>query len=96
MNLEDYNPPPTLPAEGLAPKIENLIRPAVEKAGYELIRVELKQQGRVKRLTIIINKVGGLSVEDCAKVSGLIDSILEKEDLIKTKYFLVVSSPGIK
>ena len=80
----------------LEEKIETLIKPIVEKAGYELVKVELKFQRRNQILEITINKVGGVSVEDCAKVSRLIESILDKKDLIEGKYLLVVSSTGIK
>jgi len=80
----------------LREEIENLIRPLIEKASYELKKVEIKQKGRAKELVITIDKEGGLSVEDCAKVSRMIDPIIEKENLIKGRYFLTVSSPGIK
>jgi len=75
--------------------IEEIIKPITERAGYELVKVELKFQGRNQILEITINKVGGVSVEDCAKVSSLIEPILDEKDLIKGKYLLVVSSPGI-
>jgi len=88
-------------------EIENLIIPLIEKVGYDLKKVEIKQKGRAKELVITIDKPshlkyrcggkeGGVSVEDCAKVSRKIDPILEKADLIKSRYLLTVSSPGIK
>jgi len=79
----------------LKEEIENLIRPEIEREGYEFKKVELKFQGRRLALEITIDKKGGLSVEDCAKVSRLIEPVLDKSDLIKQKYFLIVSSPGI-
>jgi len=75
--------------------VEEIIKPIVQRAGYELVKVELKFQGRNQILEITINKVGGVSIEDCAKVSSLIEPILDEKDLIKGKYLLVVSSPGI-
>ncbi len=79
----------------LEKKIETFIKPPVKKAGYEIVKIELRFQKRNQVLTVTINKKGGLSAEDCAKVSRLIDPILEKENLIKQKYYLIVSSPGI-
>jgi len=35
-------------------------------------------------------------VEDCAKISRLIEPVLDEKNLIREKYLLVVSSPGIK
>jgi len=80
----------------LTKQIEDLVKPVIEKAGYECKRIELKRKGRAKELIITINKEGGIDIEDCVKVSKLVDQILEKEDLIKSKYFLTVSSPGLK
>jgi len=79
----------------LEDKIKNLIKPLIEKAGYELVNVQLRFQRRNLILTITIKKEGGLSVEDCAKVSRMLDPILDKADFIKQKYYLTVSSPGI-
>lgn len=80
----------------LEKKIERLLKRMIEKAGFKLKRVEIKKKGRARQLIITIDKVGGVSVEDCAKVSRMIDPIVEKENLIKERYFLIVSSPGIE
>jgi ribosome maturation factor RimP len=79
----------------LKKQIEEMVRPTIERAGYEFKKVEIKQKGRAKELIITIDKGGKLSVEDCAKVSRMIDPIIEKADLIRGRYFLIVSSPGI-
>jgi ribosome maturation factor RimP len=78
----------------LEEKIERLIKEEVENLGYQLRKVEIKQKGRAKELIITIDKEGGVSVEDCARVSRKIDPILEKEDLFERRWYLTVSSPG--
>jgi ribosome maturation factor RimP len=80
----------------LIKQIEEIVKPVIEKEGYEFKKVEVKQRGRAKELIITIDKGGKLSVEDCAKVSRMVDPIIEKADLIKGKYFLIVSSSGIE
>jgi len=80
----------------LKEEIENFIRPIVEESGYKLVEIKLRPQGRQLVLTITINKEGGVSVEDCAKISRLIEPVLDEKNLIKGKYLLVVSSPGLK
>ncbi len=86
----------------LKKEIENLIKSKIEEEGFEFLGVELK--GRKIIITIdkpsrlkyrTGGKKGGLSVEDCARVSRLIDPIIEKANLIEGKYFLIVSSPGV-
>jgi ribosome maturation factor RimP len=80
----------------LKEKIEHLIRKEIENLGYQLKKIEIRKKGRAKELIITINKEGGISVEDCARVSRKIDPILEKEDLFESRWYLTVSSPGIE
>lgn len=80
----------------LKEEIENFIRPIVEESGYKLVEIKLRPQGRQLVLTITINKEGGVSVEDCAEVSRLIEPVLDEKNLIRGKYLLMVSSPGIE
>lgn len=77
---------------GRKEKIEKLIKNVIENLGYELKKIEIKQRGKTKELVITIDKEGGVSIEDCAKVSRKIDPILE--NLFERKWFLTVSSIG--
>ena len=77
-------------------KIEKLIKKEIESLGCKLKKVEIKKKGKAKELIITIDKKSGISVEDCAKVSRKIDPILEKENLFDSKWYLIVSSPGIE
>lgn len=79
----------------LEEKIKNLIKKEIEKMGYELKEVEIKEKGKAKELIIITDKNGGITVEDCAKISRKIDPMLEKADLFEGRWYLIVSSPGI-
>jgi ribosome maturation factor RimP len=76
-------------------RIEGLIKETIENMGYELKKIEVKQKGRARELIITIDKEGGVSVEDCARVSREIDPIL-REDLFERRWYLTVSSPGIE
>jgi ribosome maturation factor RimP len=80
----------------LKEKVEKLIKGEIENLGYQLKKIEVKQRGRAKELIITIDKKGGVSVEDCARVSRKIDPILEKENLFEGRWYLIVSSPGIE
>ncbi len=77
-------------------KIDSLVREIIEDMGYELVKIEIgREQGR-PAIIIKINKLGGVSVEDCVQVSRVIDPIIEQADLMKKSYVLIVSSPGIE
>jgi ribosome maturation factor RimP len=80
----------------LIKQIEEIVRPMIEREGYEFKKVEIKQRGRAKELIITIDKGGKLSVEDCAKVSRMIDPVLEENNFFKGRWYLTVSSPGIE
>ena len=47
-------------------------------------------------MTIIIDKSGGVNIDDCEKVTKLIDPVLDETEEIMGKYdYLNVSSAGI-
>lgn len=77
-------------------EIERLIEPAIDAAGYDLVRVHLFG-GRRPRLQVMAERKDrrAVTVEDCAAVSRLISPILDVDDPIAGEYELEVSSPGI-
>ena len=78
-------------------KVEKLIKPHIEKMGYDLYDVEYAKEGKNYFLRIFIDKKeAGIDLEDCEKVSNEINDILDEADYIKEQYFLEVSSPGIE
>lgn len=77
-------------------RVESLIKPRVEKAGYELYDVLYLKEGKNYILRIVIDNEKGISLEDCEKVNNEITDLLDEADYIKDQYFLEVSSPGIE
>ncbi|MHB1315549.1 MAG: ribosome maturation factor RimP [Christensenellales bacterium] len=75
--------------------VESIAQPAVAQMGYELVDVEYKKENVGWVLTVFIDKQGGITVEDCEKVSRQLDSLLDEKDPIPQAYFLSVSSPGL-
>lgn len=77
-------------------KVEKLLRPIIEKEGYELYDVEYSKEGKNYFLRIFIDNEKGIDLNDCEKVNDAITDILDEENYIKEQYFLEVSSPGIE
>lgn len=75
----------------LEQKVENLINEPLQAQGLELFRVKLLNNSIMQ---IMIDKEGGVNVEDCAKATRLISNILYVENLSE-EFMLEVSSPGI-
>ena len=73
-------------------KVKELIRKPIEELGYILSGVEYVEEGGVYYLRIIIDKVGYIDVEDCVKVTRLVDPMLDDVDYIKDSYILDVCS----
>jgi ribosome maturation factor RimP len=65
-------------------------------AGIELVHVEVAGTKRDAVIRIYIDKEGGVTLDDCSKVSRGIEEVLDQEDIIPSKYVLEVSSPGIE
>jgi len=77
--------------------LEEFIRPVVEGLGFEFWGMEYLSLGKdsVLRVFIETDAEKGIDVEDCARVSRQISSILDVEDPITGEYNLEVSSPGL-
>jgi len=81
----------------LVEKIRDLTESTIEDLGYKIKKIEIGRESGRKMVTIYITKDEGyVSINDCVTVSQAIDPILEKADLIKEKWILVVSSPGLE
>jgi len=76
-------------------KLTDMLRPAVEETGKELLGVEFLNAGKHSVLRIFIDHENGIDVDDCAEVSRQVGAILDVEDPISSEYNLEVSSPGL-
>ena len=75
--------------------LEPILEPAIEAAGYRLVRLRL-MGGKTKTLQIMAERPDGtMSVEDCAVLSHALLDFIEQEDPLEGDYELEISSPGI-
>ncbi len=74
--------------------ITDILKPILAEIGLFLVDVEYVRE-KNWYLRIFIDKLGGVEIYDCQMVSEKLSRILDEKDLIKEKYFLEVSSPGI-
>lgn len=77
-------------------RVEALVKPTIEKIGYDLYDVEYAKEGKNYFLRVFIDKPEGIDLQDCEKVNDAINDLLDEADYIKEQYFLEVSSPGIE
>jgi len=72
-----------------------LLGKACEEAGCVPVDAEYAKNGGEWELLYYIDKEGGVTVEDCEKVSRAVEKDLDAEDFIPDAYTLFVSSPGL-
>jgi ribosome maturation factor RimP len=75
--------------------LEPILAPAIEAAGYRLVRLRL-MGGKTKTLQIMAERPDGtMNVEDCARLSHALLEFIEREEPLDGDFELEVSSPGI-
>jgi len=73
-------------------EVKKLIEPILNENNYILDEIEYVLEGNILYLSIYIDKEGYITIDDCVKVSNLINPILDEKDLIKDNYMLDVCS----
>src|SRR6202012_5134296 len=76
-------------------QLEPIVEPAVEAAGFRLVRLRL-MGGATKTLQVMAERPDGtMNVEDCTRLSHALLDFLERENPLEGDFELEVSSPGI-
>ena len=76
-------------------RVRALADPILMNAGMELVEIEYRREARGWVLRLYIDKEGGVTLDDCSRVSQEVGRELDVEDFISTPYTLEVSSPGL-
>ena len=76
-------------------RLTEMLTPAVEALGFELLGIEYVSAGKHSVVRLYIDHEDGINVDNCADVSRQASAILDVEDPISTEYNLEVSSPGM-
>lgn len=74
----------------------DLAEPLAQELGLILWDVKFVKEGPCYYLRIIIDKEGGISIDDCVNMSHAIDAPLDELDPIEQSYSLQVQSPGLE
>ncbi len=76
-------------------KVRGIIEPVINAFDIELDDIELSKMRSKALLRVFIDREGGVTIDDCERVSREVEAILDVEDLIPCSYVLEVSSPGL-
>ena len=80
--------------EHIENSVEKIVQDIVTGSVVELVDVEYVKE-REWYLRVFLDKEGGIEIEDCQWVSEKVEAKLEELNLIKDRYYLEVSSPGL-
>jgi ribosome maturation factor RimP len=75
-------------------EIANLVRPSLAHLGIELVDVQWSGAGHGALLRLVIDRPGGVSLDDCERASNAAGAVLDAYDPIDSRYRLEVTSPG--
>lgn len=81
--------------EEITDRVTKIVNPILSSDGIELVGVEYRRETRGSVLRLYIDKEGGITVDDCTRISREVGRILDVENLIDAFYTLEVSSPGL-
>lgn len=81
--------------EAIKKQAMELLEPIVEQEGYELVDLVYRRERSGWVLRLYIDQPGGVTIDDCVKISGRAGDVLEVKDIIPSAYNLEVSSPGL-
>ena len=71
-----------------------LAKPVVEDEGCRLWDVEYVREAGTRFLRVYIDKEGGVSIDDCERISRRLDPLLDEADPIAESYVFEVGSAG--
>ncbi|MFC1569510.1 ribosome maturation factor RimP [bacterium] len=76
-------------------QLEIVITPAVEKYNCDLIEIKIKGSSSRPLIQVFIDRTGGVTIDDCTKITRQLTEVLDIEFPDIPQYRLEVSSPGL-
>lgn len=76
-------------------RVSGRVRDLLAAEGMEVCHMEWKPAKRRGVLVLYVDRVGGVSLDDCARASGIVGDLLDAEAPEMPAYTLEVSSPGL-
>lgn len=76
-------------------RVKSVANSILGSEGMELVEVEYRRESKGWVLRLYIDKEGGVTLDDCTRISREVGRSLDVEDFILTPYALEVSSPGL-
>lgn len=77
-------------------QLSNIVSGYLSENSFELIQLIYRYEGRDLVLRLLVDKTeGSISMDECAQLNRQIGQLLDEKDIIRSRYILEVSSPGL-
>lgn len=75
--------------------IRQVAEPILAERQLELVELVTHRQGRQWLIRLLVDAVGGVTIQRCAKANRLIADAIEAANLFEERFTVEVSSPGL-
>ena len=75
--------------------IQDIAEPILSAHALELVECTAHRAGPQWVVRLLVDKVGGVGIQDCARVNRAIGEALEAANVLEDRYTLEVASPGL-
>ncbi|MGB4610849.1 MAG: ribosome maturation factor RimP [Saccharofermentanales bacterium] len=77
-------------------QIFDALEPTIQNMGFELIDVlYIRENGKII-LRLLVDKRGGINIDECELISGTVDPLIEHKLQLRNHDYFEVSSPGLE
>ena len=76
-------------------EIRKIFEDEIQGMGFELVDFKLNISNRESLIRLFVDKDGGITVDECSKISRSISDLIFRKALFDKNYRLEVSSPGL-
>jgi len=83
-------------AQSAKERLRAVLEPVVAATGHDLEELVVSPAGRRRLVRVIVDRDGGVSLDDIAEVSRVVSAELDAHDeVLQSAYVLEVTSPGV-
>lgn len=76
-------------------KVKELMSTLLADKKIELVDISYRRKSGTTVLRLLVDRVGGITLDDCTYLNEEIGNILDDQSLMPERYLLEVSSPGL-
>ena len=81
--------------EAQVARVRQVAEPMLAERQMELVEFTCRPEGRRLHIRLLVDRIGGITIEQCAQVNHALGRLLEPAGMVDDSYTIEVSSPGL-